>query len=136
MEIENIAKKIVHSAIKVHKILGPGLLESAYQKCIAYELDRAGLQIRCEVALPIQYMEMSIDAGFRVDMIVNDAVIIENKVVDRISPVHKAQLLTYLKLADLKLGFLLNWNVTLMKDGIQRMVYRLEQGHRDPWKES
>ena len=135
MEIEKIASRIVHSAIKVHKTLGPGLLESAYQKCLAYELEHAGLQVQCEVALPIRYAEMTIDAGFRGDMIVNDAVIIENKAVEKVSPLHKAQLLTYLKLADLRLGFLLNWNVTLMKNGIHRMVNQLEEATKTPWLE-
>ena len=125
MEIETAASRIVDSAIKVHRTLGPGLLESAYQKCLAYELQRVGSAVECEVPLPIQYREVTIDAGFRVDMVVDGLVIIENKTVERIAPIHEAQLLTYLKLSGLKLGFLLNWNVTLMKNGIQRMVHQL-----------
>ncbi len=127
MDIEQVAKKIVHSAIKVHKALGPGLLESAYQKCLAYELERSGLSIQCEVPVPIRYGELRIDAGFRADMILEDSIIIENKTVDQISPVHEAQLLTYLKLSGLHVGFLLNWNVALMKHGIRRMVYNFEE---------
>jgi len=124
MEIEKIAKQIVHAAIKVHKALGPGLLESAYQKCLAYELEREGLIVQCEVPVPIQYGDVRIDAGFRADMIVENLIIIENKTVEQISAVHEAQLLTYLKLADLHVGFLLNWNVTLMKHGIRQSFYR------------
>jgi len=125
-DIESTARQIVHAAVKVHKVLGPGLLESVYQKCLAYELEKLGLKVQCELPLPVHYDEIKIDAGFRVDMIVDDAVIIENKTVDKIAPIHEAQLLTYLKLARIRLGFLLNWNVTLMKDGIKRMINRLE----------
>jgi GxxExxY protein len=127
MKIEKIAKIIVHSAIKVHKALGPGLLESAYQKCLAHELEAASLAVRCEVPVSIQYGGVKIDAGFRADVIVEESIIIENKTVDEISAIHEAQLLTYLKLADLKIGFPLNWNVKLMKHGIRRMVHNLEE---------
>jgi GxxExxY protein len=126
-DIEKIGRNIVHSAIKVHKALGPGLLESVYQKCLAYELEKSGLKVKCEFPLPVQYETIKIDAGFRADMIVDDAVIIENKTVDKIAPIHEAQLLTYLKLTNLNLGFLLNWNVPLMKDGIKRIVNRLKE---------
>jgi len=124
-EIEDIARQIVHSAIKVHKALGPGLLESVYQKCLAYELGKAGLEIECEVPLPVKYEQINIDLGFRVDMLVNDLIIVENKTVEKLAPIHEAQILTYLKLSQLKLGFLLNWNEILMKDGICRMVNNL-----------
>jgi len=127
MELEQIAKQIVHCAIKVHKALGPGLLESVYQKCLAYELERAGLVVQCEVPVPVQYGDVKIDAGFRADMIVEDSTIIENKTVEQIAPIHEAQLLTYLKLTNLNLGFLLNWNVTLMKNGIRRMVHNFPE---------
>jgi len=125
--IEEIATKIVHSAIRVHKALGPGLLESVYQQCLAYDLKKVGLNVECEVPIPVTYEEVSIDLGFRIDMLVEKAVVIENKTVEKLLPIHQAQLLTYLKLTDLKLGFLLNWNVTLMKDGIKRMVHNLKQ---------
>jgi GxxExxY protein len=125
MEIEEIASKIVAAAIKVHSALGPGLLESAYQKCMAYELARDGSKVDCEVILPIKYEDIDIDAGYRIDMIVSDAVIIENKTVEKLLPIHEAQLLTYLKMKKCKLGFLLNWNVPRMKDGIKRMVNNL-----------
>ena len=122
MDLESIGRKIVHNAIKVHKTLGPGLLESAYQTCLAYELTKEGLKILCEVSVPIKYGEIEIDSGFRADMLIEDSIIIENKTVDKIIPIHEAQLLTYLKLTNLNLGFLFNWNVILMKDGIKRMV--------------
>ena len=126
-DIEEIARKIIHCAIKVHKALGPGLLESVYQQCLAYDLEKVGLTVACEVPIPVKYEKVSIDMGFRIDMVVEKAVIIENKTVERILPIHEAQLLTYLKLTNLQLGFLLNWNVTLMKHGIKRMVNNLKQ---------
>ncbi len=119
---ESIAKQIVDGAIKVHKTLGPGLLESAYQVCFAYELQNRGLQVDCEVSQPVQYEAIQFEAGYRIDMLVDGLVIIENKCVQELLPVHQAQLLTYLKLADCRLGFLINWNVPLIKDGIKRMV--------------
>ena len=125
MDIEEIARKIVNSAIKVHTALGPGLLESTYQKCLAYEMEKDGFRIECEVVLPIVYDRIKIDAGYRIDMIVEGLVLIENKTVEKLMPIHEAQLLTYLKLKDCKIGFLLNWNVTRMKDGIKRMVNNL-----------
>jgi GxxExxY protein len=127
MELEQVAKQIVHCAIKVHKALGPGLLESVYQKCLAYELKRAGLVVQCEVPVPVQYGDVKIDAGFRADMIVEDSIIIENKTVEQIATIHEAQLLTYLKLTNLNIGFLLNWNVSLMKNGIRRMVHNFPE---------
>jgi len=125
MDIEEIGKQIVDSVVKVHRSLGPGLLESAYQTCLAYELQNRSLSVICEVAQPIIYEGLPIDIGYRLDMIVNESVIIENKVVDQILPVHEAQLLTYLKLSGLKLGYLINWNVPLIKNGIRRLVNKL-----------
>ncbi len=125
MEIEDIAKIIVDSAIKVHRTLGPGLLESAYQQCLAYELRKRGLRVETEVDLPLKYEEVQISIGYRIDMLVENQIIVENKTVDELAPIHQAQLLTYLKLRDCRLGFLLNWNVTLMKNGIKRLVNKL-----------
>lgn len=125
IDIEAIAKTIVDGALKVHRELGPGLLESAYQSCLAYELRKRGLRVDCEVILPIKYDSQNIDAGYRIDMIVEQSIIIENKSVDQVLPVHEAQLLTYLKLRNCRLGFLINWNVKLIKDGIKRMVNKL-----------
>jgi GxxExxY protein len=122
MDIEAVGRQIVDASIKVHRALGPGLLESAYQHCLAYELRKRGLRVECEVQLPVVYDGLQIDAGYRLDMLVEGIVIVENKAVERILPVHQAQLLTYLKLHDCRLGYLLNWNVPLMKQGIKRMV--------------
>jgi GxxExxY protein len=127
MDIESIAAKIVHNAVKVHKTLGPGLLESVYQKCLTYELENEGLNTECEIPMPLKYGNIKIDIGFRADMIVENSIIIENKTVDSIAPIHEAQLLTYLKITNMQLGFLLNWNVTLMKNGIKRIVNNLKE---------
>jgi len=122
MDIEEIGRIIVDSAIMVHRTVGPGLLESAYQKCLAHELIKRGLKVECELLLPIEYDGMMIESGYRIDMLVDDSVIIENKTVDNILPIHEAQLLTYMRLRRAKLGFLLNWKVILMKQGIKRMI--------------
>ncbi len=123
--IEQVAKLIVDAAIKVHKSLGPGLLESAYQYCHVYELRKRGLNVQTELVLPIVYDGQQIDAGYRIDELVEGCIIVENKSVEQILPVHEAQLITYLKLQNCKLGFLLNWNVPLMKDGIKRFANKL-----------
>jgi GxxExxY protein len=125
VELEAVATDIVDAAIKVHRGLGPGLLESAYQFCLAYELRKRGHTINTELVLPIVYDGQCLDAGYRIDMLVDDCVIVENKAIDFILPIHEAQLLTYLRLKDCRIGFLLNWNVKLMKDGIKRLVHRL-----------
>lgn len=125
MKIEDIATDIVDSAVKVHRALGPGLLESAYQTCLAFELRKRGRNVMTEVTLPVIYEGLQINAGYRIDMLVDQLVIVENKVVDALLPLHEAQLLTYLKLKDCHLGFLLNWNVRLMRSGIRRIVYNL-----------
>jgi GxxExxY protein len=130
MDIEEVARNIVDAAIKVHRSLGPGLLESAYQKCLAHELTKRSLRVDCEVMLPIHYDGMTIDAGYRADMIVDNCIIVENKTVDQLAPIHDAQLLTYSKLGDYHLGFLLNWNSTLVKHGIKRIVYNLRESRR------
>ena len=114
MDIEQIATQIVDSAIKVHSKLGPGLLESAYQKCLAYELTKRGLKVQTEIIQPLTYENITIDAGYRIDMLVEDCIIIENKTVDEILGIHDAQLLTYMKLRKCSLGFILNWKVKLM----------------------
>jgi GxxExxY protein len=122
MNIEELGNTIIGAAIRVHKALGPGLLESAYQKCLDYELCKTGLRVDCELILPVQYETVLIDAGYRIDMLIEDLIIIENKAVERILPIHEAQLLTYMKMKNCRLGYLLNWNVSIMKDGIKRMV--------------
>jgi GxxExxY protein len=104
-EIEGIAKQIVDTAIKVHRALGPGLLESAYQYCLAYELRKRGLQVQCEVVLPIRYDGQEINAGYRIDMLVEDCIIIENKIVDQILPIHQANYLLISSCVIVGLGF-------------------------------
>jgi len=120
--IEEIGSVIIGSAIRVHRTLGPGLLESVYQSCLLCELQDGGLEVATEVALPIEYRGRRIEVGYRIDMVVEGVVIIENKVVERLLPIHTAQLLTYLELSGNWLGYLLNWNVRLMKAGINRYV--------------
>ena len=123
--LNHVGEHIVLSAIEVHRTLGPGLLESAYQRCLQYELTQRLLDVRCEVVSPIRYGAMTIDVGYRLDMLVEGKVIIENKTVEKLLPIHAAQLLTYLKLNDLKLGYLINWNVRRLLDGIHRYVNSL-----------
>ncbi len=125
MDIEEIATQIVDAAVKIHKDLGPGLLESAYQACMVHELRKRGLMVECELPQPILYDGVTIDAAYRLDMLVEKCVIIENKTVDSILPIHLAQLLTYLKLRGCNLGFILNWKVLRMRDGIKRLVNNL-----------
>jgi GxxExxY protein len=121
-EHEAAARQIVDSAFAVHTTFGPGLLETVYEQCLVHELRSRGLQIERQVSLPIQYRGMAIDGGFRLDVVVNDLAVIEIKAVERIAPVYEAQILTYLKLSGKHLGFLINFNVPLIKDGIRRFV--------------
>ncbi len=125
-EIERAAKQLVDAMLTVHRELGPGLLESTYyQACLAHELRQRGIEVECEVKLPVRYRELEIEAGYRIDMLMAACIIVENKSVQELAPIHEAQLLTYLKLSTLRLGFLVNWNVPLIKDGIKRMVNKL-----------
>jgi GxxExxY protein len=121
MDIEAAGKEIVDAALKVHRALGPGLLESAYQVCLAYELRERGLKVECEVMQPVFYEAIWIDAGYRLDMRVDDRIIIENKAVDKLLPIHQAQLLTYMRLSGCTLGYLINWKTELIRNGIKRM---------------
>lgn len=125
-DIESIAKDIVDAAYKVHKEFGPGLLESAYQACHAYELRKRGRIVLTELKLPIVYDGQEFDEGYRLDEFVDNLVIVENKCVDEIHPIYMAQLITYLKLKNCKLGFLINWNVKLIKNGITRVANGIE----------
>jgi len=117
-----IAKLVYDAALKVHKALGPGLLESAYEECLVYELRELGLKVEKQKALPLVYKEIKMDIGYRVDIMIEDKFIIEVKAVEALTDVHLAQILTYLKLADCKLGMLINFNVKLIKDGIKRVI--------------
>ncbi len=123
MELNKITESIIGGAIEVHKYLGPGLLESSYEECLAYELKNAGLFIQRQVPVPVIYKEIHLDCGYRIDLLVENSVIIELKTVEALHSVHTAQILTYLKFAQKPLGLLINFNVTLLKNGLKR--YRL-----------
>ena len=125
MAEEEVGHAIIGAAIKIHSVVGPGLLESAYRACLAYELRKLPLDVRQQVVVPIRYEEMVIDKGYRIDLVVEDLVAVELKAVEAILPVHRGQLLSYLRLGNFKLGYLLNFNVAHMRDGIVRMVNRL-----------
>jgi len=121
-EDERVATQVVAAALKVHRTLGPGLLESVYEACLCQELGQRDIPYACQVALPVTYDGMRLDAGLRLDLLVADRVIVEVKAVEKMQPLFEAQLLTYLKLSGLRLGLLINFNVPLLKDGIKRMV--------------
>jgi GxxExxY protein len=125
MHENEIARLIVDAAYQVHTTLGPGLLESVYEAVLAYELANRGLTVTRQQAIPVVYEQMSFDEGFRADLLVNDKVIVELKSVEKIAPVHQKQLLTYLRLADKRLGLLINFGEALIKNGITRVVNRL-----------
>ena len=121
-EIERVASEIVDAAFKIHSKLGPGLLESAYKALMVYELTKRGLRVRKEVELPVLYEEVRIDLGYRLDLIVEECVIVELKAVEKLHPIHDAQPLTYLKLTGIRLGILINFNTRVIKDGIKRVI--------------
>ena len=127
MDINKLSSKIIGAAIEVHKALGPGLLESAYEECLCYELAIRGLRHQRQVSLPITYKEKQLDCGYRIDVFVEKSIILELKAVDKIEAIHKAQLLTYLKLSKIQLGLLLNFNVPIMKSGIVRIVNEFKE---------
>ena len=120
MNKDPLTNKIIGCAIEVHRELGPGLLESTYQQCLAHEMSLSGLQFKLEYPLPVHYKDIQLDCGYRVDMLVENEVIIELKSVDDILPIHQAQILTYMKLAEIETGLLINFNVELLKNGIKR----------------
>ncbi|MFO1041267.1 MAG: GxxExxY protein [Planctomycetaceae bacterium] len=122
MELNDITGQIVDAAMKVHTALGPGLLESAYQACLAYELRKRGLQVETEVELPVHYEGIRLDVGYRLDLLVESQVIVELKSVENVMPLHEAQLLSYLKLSGKKIGLLINFNVARLKNGIIRLA--------------
>ncbi len=122
MELNNVSGIIIDSAMKVHTALGAGLLESAYEACLKHELTKRNLKVESQVGLPVVYDNVTIDIGYRLDLLVEDTVIVELKAVERLNTIHEAQLLSYLKLSDKKLGLLINFNVTRLKHGIKRFV--------------
>ncbi len=121
-EVEAVARAVVDAGLKVHRVLGPGLLEAAYEHCLAHELTARGIRCQRQVTLPIVYDGVTLDAGFRPDLIVEHSVIVEIKSIDALSRVHDAQILTYLRLSSCRVGFLMNFNVPLFKNGLKRFV--------------
>jgi GxxExxY protein len=119
---DELSNLIIGAAIEVHRVLGPGLLESTYEECLCYELSQKGILYERQKSLPIIYKDIHLDCGYRLDVLVENLVIVELKAVEHIEPIHKAQLLTYLKLSDLWLGLLINFNVIVLKNGIHRIV--------------
>ena len=122
-EHDAVARAVVDAAFQVHTALGPGLLESVYEQCLVYELEARAIRLGRQVGLPVTYRNHRIDAGFRMDLVVGDLVVVEVKAVEAILPVHEAQLRTYLKLSGYRVGLLINFNVALIKQGIRRQVY-------------
>jgi len=120
--VNEITEKIIGAAIAVHKELGPGLLESAYEACLIYELAQNGLKVESQKPLPVSYRGVHIDCGYRIDLLVEDQIILELKSVEKLEPIHEAQILSYLKLSGYKIGLLINFNVSLLKNGIRRFV--------------
>jgi GxxExxY protein len=125
MDVEPIAREIVDTAIRVHNRLGPGMLEGAYEACVEYELGKRSLRVRKQVPMPLHYDDLTLDIGYRLDLLVEDAVVVELKSVQQLLPIHTAQLLSYLRADDYRLGFLLNFNTVHMRDGKKRVVNRL-----------
>ena len=122
MDINDITGKIIDAAMKVHTALGPGLLESAYEACLAHELRMRGLHVQIQVVLPIEYDGVKLDAGYRIDLLVESCVIVELKAVEKMNPIFEAQILSYLKLSKLEVGLLINFHVPRLKDGLKRIV--------------
>jgi GxxExxY protein len=123
MEINQITEKIIGCAIEVHKRLGPGLLESAYEECLSYELQSIGLKIDRQVAIPVVYKDIKLECGYRIDILVENTVIIELKAIEAFAPVHEAQILTYMKFANKTIGLLMNFNVVMLKNGLKRYKF-------------
>ena len=125
MNENELSYKIIGAALELHKILGPGLLESVYETALAYDLDQLGISVQTQVPMPLVYKEVKQEIGYRIDLLVENKIIVEIKSVEALAPVHFAQTLTYLKLADKKLALLINFNTKLLKDGIHRIVHNL-----------
>lgn len=121
-KLDSITRRIIGAAIEVHRRLGPGLLESAYETCLAYELRQVGFKVEEQKPLPIVYRDIKLDCGYRLDLIVEDSVIVEVKAVEHLAPIHDAQLLSYLRLADKRVGLLINFHVRVLKNGLKRIV--------------
>ncbi len=122
MEFDALSNKVIGCAIEVHRNLGPGLLESTYEQCLAHELKIAEIPFKLQCPLPVEYKGVKLDCGYRIDLFVDNSIIVELKSVDNVLPIHQAQLLTYMKLSGIKIGLLMNFNVQYLKSGIKRMV--------------
>jgi len=122
MKFDDLSNKVIGCALNVHRELSPGLLESTYEQCLCYELSKAGIQFERQKELPVRYQEVQIDCGYRIDLLIEGALIIELKSVDKLERIHEAQLLTYMKLSNIEIGLLINFNSVLLRDGIRRMV--------------
>jgi GxxExxY protein len=121
-DVNQITEKIIGAAIEVHRALGPGLLESAYEACLVYELNERGLKVEAQKPIPLVYKAVSLDCGYRLDVLVEESVIVEIKSIDRIMPIHRAQVISYLRLTGLPVGLLINFNVKLLKFGLERIA--------------
>ncbi|MFP4027127.1 MAG: GxxExxY protein [Candidatus Brocadiia bacterium] len=122
MKFDDLSNRVIGAAIEVHRELGPGLLESTYEQCLAHELKLNGIGFQLQHALPVQYKDVRLNCGYRIDMLVEETLILELKSVDEVKGIHEAQLLTYMRLAEIKTGLLINFNVKRLKNGIQRFV--------------
>jgi GxxExxY protein len=122
MEFDELSRSVIGCAIEVHRNLGPGLLESTYRQCLACELSHAGILFRMEVSLPVRYKDILLDCGYRIDLLVRGELIVEIKSVEALLPIHQAQILTYMRLANVPIGLLINFNVTRLQTGIKRFV--------------
>jgi GxxExxY protein len=122
MEFDNLSKRVIGCAIEVHRCLGPGLLESTYEQCLAHELSRNNIGFQLQLAQPVRYKGVLLDCGYRIDVLVENQLIVELKSVEKLLAIHEAQLLTYMRLAEMRIGLLMNFNATTLKEGIKRFV--------------
>ena len=122
MEFDQLSNRVIACALEVHRTLGPGLLESTYEQCLGHELSQSGIPFQLQWPLPVKYKGIKLDCGYRVDLFVDDELIVELKSVDKITGIHRAQLLTYMKLSEVKVGLIINFNVEVLKTGIKRFV--------------
>jgi len=127
LDVNKTTEAIIGAAIEVHRHLGPGLLESAYEECLCEELTLRKIPFKRQIALPVMYKSKKLDVGYRIDLLVNDEVVVELKTVESILPIHEAQTLTYMRLGGWRVGLILNFNVTILKNGIKRLVYELKE---------
>ena len=122
MEFDDLSNRVIGCAIRVHRELGPGLLESTYEQCVAYELIQSGIPFKIQQPIPVVYKQIKLDCGYRVDLLVDDRLIVELKSVEQLLKIHEAQVLTYMKLANIRIGLLINFNVQMLKKGIKRFI--------------